>query len=95
MKATKEELEPIYAILKKPTISEKEVEKSELAKGIREELEHTDNKLAAKVIALHHLASNPFYYSMLEMLHSELSTTMQDDQPESASTPAEEPEEKK
>jgi hypothetical protein len=35
---------------------------AQITKGIKEELEHTDNKLIAKKIALDHLKKDPNYY---------------------------------
>lgn len=42
-----------------------------LRKGIRVELEHTDDRRTAMVIASHHLAECPFYYEMLEVMEKE------------------------
>jgi len=52
-------------------LSEKDVDKKELEKGIKEELEHTNDRGLAKEIALDHLAEDPKYYSMLEKMHSQ------------------------
>lgn len=41
-------------------------DKTELAMGIKVEMEHTTNKEAAKTIALQHLAEDPKYYSKLK-----------------------------
>ena len=57
--------------LKRPSISEKEVDSEELKKGIKVELEHTNDPMVAKLIALHHLAENSRYYSNLEKIHKE------------------------
>lgn len=56
----------LYAKLKKPTISEKDVDPEEFKLGIKEEFEHTDDESAAKIIALHHLSEDPHYYSKLK-----------------------------
>lgn len=45
---------------------EKEVDPKELAKGIKVEMEHTDDPKEAKRIALQHLAEIKDYYSRLE-----------------------------
>lgn len=44
----------------------KGVNKYELEKGIKVEMEHTDSKAKAEEIARDHLAENPNYYSKLE-----------------------------
>lgn len=51
-------------------LSEEDVDKEELEKGIKEELEHTGDRGLAKEIALDHLAEDPKYYTMLEKMHS-------------------------
>lgn len=38
----------------------------ELAKGIKAELEHTNNRQLAQEIAMDHLTEDPYYYSKLE-----------------------------
>ena len=42
-----------------------QVDPTELNKGIQVEMEHTDSKAKAKVIALQHLAEDPRYYTKL------------------------------
>jgi len=66
-----QEKNDIFAILnnkvseiQKPA-KETEVDPIELAKGIKVEMEHTDDKAEAKVIALQHLAEDPKYYTKL------------------------------
>jgi hypothetical protein len=56
--------------LKRPTISEKDVDPKELAMGIRIEQEHTNDPKVARIIALHHLAEpgNENYYSKLKRM---------------------------
>lgn len=44
----------------------KKVDQSELKKGIKHEMEHTNSSIIAKEIALDHLAEDPKYYSRLE-----------------------------
>ena len=46
-------------------------DKNQLAKGTQVELEHTDNKVIAKKIAMDHLAEMPDYYDKLEVMESE------------------------
>lgn len=46
-------------------------EPEELAKGIKTELEHTTYKAIATIIAKHHLAEDPQYYSKLAKVESE------------------------
>lgn len=43
----------------------------ELENGIKSEMEHTDDKMVAKAIALDHLYENPKYYSKLQSLNFE------------------------
>jgi hypothetical protein len=43
----------------------------ELENGIKSEMEHTDDKMVAKAIALDHLYENPKYYSKLQSLNLE------------------------
>lgn len=40
----------------------------QLQKGIKIEHEHTDNSAIAEIIAKHHLAEDPNYYSKLEKM---------------------------
>lgn len=44
------------------------VDVTELGKGIRVEMEHTDDPAIAMEIALDHLAEDPIYYTMLEIV---------------------------
>lgn len=43
-----------------------EFDPDELELGIKHELEHTDDKLMAKEIAMDHLVEDPKYYTKLE-----------------------------
>lgn len=70
----------IYALLgsilgtgeaKKKKITEKDVDKKELEKGIKVEMEHTKNKAIAKRITLDHLAELPDYYTRLTKMEGE------------------------
>ena len=45
--------------------------KKQLAKGIKVEMEHTDNKDIAKEIAMDHLTEDPNYYNKLSKIHRE------------------------
>ena len=47
------------------------VDKKELEMGIKEEMEHTNDKELAKEIALDHLAEDPKYYSKLKTIFKE------------------------
>ena len=42
-----------------------------LKQGITVEKEHTDNEKIAEIIAKHHLAENPEYYTKLKKMESE------------------------
>jgi hypothetical protein len=44
----------------------------QLIKGIKVEMEHTDNPEVARKIALDHLEENPFYYQYLDKMEEEL-----------------------
>ena len=46
----------------------------QLIKGIKVEMEHTDNPEVARKIALDHLEENPFYYEFLDKMEEELKT---------------------
>jgi hypothetical protein len=46
----------------------------QLIKGIKVEMEHTDNPEVARKIALDHLEENPFYYQYLDKMEEELKT---------------------
>lgn len=52
-------------------LDKEDVDKDELKKGIKVELEHTDDKKLAEEIALDHLAEDPRYYTNLEKVHKE------------------------
>jgi len=52
-------------------LSEDDVDKNELMKGLEVEMEHTTNKKVAREIALDHLAEDPKYYTKLEKIHKE------------------------
>lgn len=52
-------------------LSDGDVDKEELKKGLKVEKEHTKDKRIAKEIALDHLAEDPNYYSKLEIIHKE------------------------
>jgi hypothetical protein len=49
-------------------VTEKDVDPKELKMGIEIEMEHTDNKVKAKKIALDHLAELPDYYTRLKAM---------------------------
>ena len=51
--------------------NEKDVDPKELKMGIEVEMEHTDDKAKAKIIALQHLAEDPKYYTKLKSLDLE------------------------
>lgn len=53
----------------------------ELAKGIKHELEHTDDEDMAKEIAKDHLAEIPNYYTMLDDLEKSIASEMAEDEP--------------
>ena len=55
-----------YPNLPHPFINE------QLIKGIKVEMEHTDNPEVARKIALDHLLENPFYYEYLDKMEEEL-----------------------
>lgn len=46
----------------------KNIDKSELEKGIKHELEHSKSKLVAQLIALDHLIHDPKYYLKLNLI---------------------------
>ena len=45
----------------------------ELKRGVQVELEHTPYKVIATIIAKHHLAEDPQYYTKLQQTHKEKS----------------------
>lgn len=51
---------------KKPS----DFDSSQLTKGVKVELEHTDDKDLAKEIAMDHLTEDPSYYRKLEVMES-------------------------
>ena len=61
----------LYGIFKKPTVSEEDVDPKELAIGVEIELEHTNDRKIATIIALHHLAEIKDYYTRLKKMESE------------------------
>lgn len=65
-------LKQLFEDLKAAPISEKDVDPKELAKGIKVEMEHTNDSEEAKTIALQHLAEpgNEHYYTDLEQIES-------------------------
>lgn len=52
-------------------LDEDDVDKEELKKGIKVELEHTDDEDLAEEIAIDHLAEDPEYYTNLAKVHKE------------------------
>ena len=64
-------LKEIFCEQFKPTISEKDVDPEQLKMGIKVEMEHTDDPKIAKIIALHHLAELPDYYTKLKKMENE------------------------
>lgn len=52
-------------------LSPKDVNQSQLAMGIKIEMEHTKDKQLAKEIALDHLAEDPQYYTKLKKANLE------------------------
>lgn len=52
-------------------LSPKNVNRKELAMGIKTEMEHTSSKRIAKEIALDHLAEDKKYYTKLKKIHKE------------------------
>lgn len=51
--------------------SPKDFDQDELKKGIKHELEHTNDAAIAKEIAMDHLAEDPKYYTHLEKMNLE------------------------
>jgi hypothetical protein len=73
-KAFKSAVKAGKEILKKEIVEpalEQDVDPKELQMGIEVEMEHTDSKKEAKVIALQHLAEDPKYYTKLKSLNLE------------------------
>ena len=56
-----------------------EYARMQLAKGVEHEFEHTNDYETAKIIALHHLAENVDYYTMLEKAESQVKDKNYDD----------------
>jgi hypothetical protein len=56
---------------KEKGITEEDVDKEELLKGIKVEMEHTNSETIAKKIALDHLAEISDYYTRLAKMESE------------------------
>jgi hypothetical protein len=74
------QLRMFKAILAKGKDVKKEAsdyDKSEVARGTKVEMEHTDSKKEAQKIALDHLAEDPKYYSKLAKIHLEKGDTME------------------
>lgn len=68
--------EMLSAILRKLTkstnVSESDFDPKELKRGIEVEMEHTDSKDIAKMIAMDHLKEMPnFYYTLLDRMEKE------------------------
>jgi hypothetical protein len=53
------------------SLSVHDVDDAQLGKGIKVEMEHTDDLGKAVEIALDHLAEDPEYYSRLELVHKD------------------------
>ena len=62
--------EQTFKKLFKP-VEDIDYDKKELKLGIKTELEHTDNKRIATIIAKQHLMEDPKYYSKLKKVHEE------------------------
>jgi len=62
-------------------------DKTELAMGIKVEMEHTINKEAAKTIALQHLAEDPKYYSKLKKVEGNVNENFADGKVKGKSRP--------
>ncbi len=52
-------------------MSASDFDSDELSKGVKVELEHTDDKTMAKEIAMDHLVEDPHYYTNLEKVHKD------------------------
>ena len=52
-------------------VTEKDVNRTELAMGIDMETEHTNDRSVAKEIALDHLSEDPIYYTKLKKMEAE------------------------
>lgn len=61
-----------YMKLKKSNIPDKRFNAAQLKRGIKVEMEHTDNKETAKAIAKAHLAEAPNYYIELAKMEKRL-----------------------
>lgn len=75
MKKTTNLFEQKFKSLFKP-LPDIEFNEDELKMGIETELEHTENKEVATIIAKQHLAEDPKYYSKLKKFHSEDENTV-------------------
>lgn len=60
-----------YGRAKEKKIEEKDVNKEQLKMGIKVEMEHTNNPMISKRIALDHLAEIPDYYTRLKKMEEE------------------------
>jgi len=68
-----EHLKPITARLKPTKVDMSKLDPEEVKRGTRHEMEHTHNKDAARMIAIHHLKEDPNYYKKLKKIHVEKS----------------------
>jgi hypothetical protein len=50
----------------------KDFDKASLKKGIKVELEHTDDRQVAQEIAMDHLTEDPEYYDKLEKMEADM-----------------------
>ena len=75
MKKTTNIFEQKFKSLFKP-LPDIEFDEDELKMGIDTELEHTENKEVATIIAKQHLGEDPKYYSKLKKFHSEDENTV-------------------
>lgn len=60
-----------HGLARKENVSPRDVNKSQLRKGIKVEMEHTNDKCVAQCIALDHLAEIPDYYTRLAKMEKE------------------------
>jgi len=54
-----------HGLARKERLKPSQVNKSELRKGIKVEMEHTSDRCVAQCIAMDHLAEIPNYYTLL------------------------------
>lgn len=69
----------IQEIANKHGVSPKLIEQ-QLTKGIKIELEHTEDEEVAKEIALDHLVESPIYYNLLEKMEAQMETEANENQ---------------